>query len=112
MRLPRTILRLACGLFAIAAPPAVAADDFTIVVTEILDRQSAGPLSLMSDEQRQAMTACVSSVLADLPDGSKREIVDGGTFEEREARFGKVLYENHAEWLQKVAGGCAALAFR
>ena len=110
MRFSRTILRLACGLLAIAPLP-VAADNFTTVVTEILDRQSAGPLSLMSDEQRQAMTACVSGVLADLPEGRKRDIVDGGSFEEREARFGKALYENHAEWLQKVAGGCAALAF-
>jgi hypothetical protein len=106
---------LAWALAAVLAPHVVIAqeppDDFPIVVTEILQSQTTGPLSLMPDEKRLRMIECVNTSLADLPEGKKDYISEGATLEERERRFGVVIYENHAEWLQNIAGACAALAF-
>ena len=58
------------------------------------------------------MVACITQVLAGLPKGKKRYILEGADIAEQERRFGRIIFENHAEWLQKIAGGCASLAMR
>jgi hypothetical protein len=36
--------------------------------------------------------------------------MEGAELQEQERRFGKVVFENRAEWLQKIAGACASVA--
>jgi hypothetical protein len=100
---------LALGAF-VSLPPPAAAEDFPDVVSEILNRQVEGPISVMSEKTKEAMVTCVNTVLEALPKGKKRFILAGEDYEERESRFGKVLYQNRAEWVQKIARGCASIA--
>ena len=106
----RTRLILAPVFIASLLAPTAAAEDFSTVVSEILRNRTDGPISEMGDEKKAAMIACVSGVLVDLPSGKKQYVLEGATLDERQDRFGRVLYENHAEWQKKIAGGCAALA--
>ncbi len=91
---------------------AMAAADFPAIVRDILESQTDGPLSQMGPAKRSAMTDCVVASLAPLPTGQKRYIVEGQTFEEQERRFGKVVYDNHAEWEHNIAKACADIALK
>jgi hypothetical protein len=96
----------------LVAPPAAAdvRSDFSNIAAQILMRQTRGPLAEMSEAKRLRMVDCINAVLDGLPKGKKRYILEGGTIGEQERRFGKVLFENRAEWIQKIAGGCARIA--
>lgn len=96
------------GLFQV--PTASLAADFPTVVEEILRSQTEGLISELEEEAKSALIACVKKVLEGLPNGQKRYVVQGETFEERERRFGKVVQDNHAEWKQNIARGCASVA--
>lgn len=102
------------GLAGLALLPAAASADlraeFSGVVSEILMSQTTGAMSLMSDEKKLRVVACVNTVLADLPKGKKRYILEGAELAEQERRFGKVVFENRAEWLQRIARSCASVA--
>ncbi len=91
-------------------PSSGLAQDFPAVVTEILQKQTEGPISQMGETKKAAVIACVNTVLADLPRGRKRYVLEGADFEEREHRFGRVVDENQAEWKQKIARSCADVA--
>lgn len=103
---------VAAGFFATPALAQTRAIDqaFPPVVAEILSGQAEGPISEMNHQHKQAMIKCVNGVLKPLARGKKRFIVAGEDYEEREKRFGKVLYENRAEWVQAIARGCADTA--
>lgn len=107
---PTIVLTAYAALLAGAEP--VAAADFPTVVEEILDNQTDGPLAKMNTAKRRAMTDCVVAALEPLAKGKKRYIVEGADFDEREHRFGKVVYENHAEWQKKIADACAQIALK
>ena len=92
------------------APAPTIADLFPATVTEILSGQTDGRISEMGPLQKQAMIDCVNAVLEPLPNGRKRFIVAGDTYEERERRFGEVLYENRAAGVQTIARGCSRIA--
>jgi hypothetical protein len=102
--------------FCLCAAPAAAQDspvrlaDFPGVVTQILESQKEGRISEMAPAQKQKMIDCVNQALAPMPNGRKRYILRGTSLEEREERFGTVLYENHAEWVQAIAHKCANIA--
>jgi len=100
------------ALLAAAASAGTVAEDFPPVVSSILMRQTTGPLAQMGESKKQRMVECITQVLAGLPKGKKRYILEGADIAEQERRFGKVIFENHAEWLQNIAGGCASLAMR
>ena len=103
---------LAFGLAEISIPAPATAQDFSALVDNILRQQVEGPISVMGEAKKAAMIACVNAVLKALPKGRKRFITQGEDFDERERRFGKVLYDNRAEWVQKIAGGCASIALK
>jgi hypothetical protein len=95
---------------AVAATPvsnAVAGGDFSTTVAQILMAQQDGPVSRLDDGTKQELIACVNSVLAGLPNGKKRFVVEAASFDEQQDRFGAVVMENRAEWKQKIARGCA-----
>jgi hypothetical protein len=46
-------------------------------------------------------------VLADLPNGKKRFVIEGANYDEQQDRFGEVVMANRAEWKQKIARSCA-----
>lgn len=96
--------------FFVLGASLASANDFPTVVTEILNSQTDGPISQMAGEQKQSMIDCVNGVLTDLPKGRKDHILEGTSLEERERRFGIVLHENRAEWMQKVSQGCSSIA--
>ena len=104
MRLERSASAfLAAGVLEVLLVSAAAADEFPTVVTEILTGQMQGA-------HKEAMIDCVNTTLVELPKGRKRFILEGASYQEREQRFGMVLYENRAEWVQKIAGACASIA--
>jgi hypothetical protein len=90
-----------------AATPASAGSSFPAAVGEILRSQSTGPVSQLPAAKKEALIVCVNQVLAALPNGKKRYVVEAATFDEREDRFGRIVMENHAEWKQRIARGCA-----
>lgn len=100
---------IAAGAPAQTPAPTIT-EAFAATVTEILSGQTEGRISEMGPLRKQAMIDCVNAVLEPLPNGRKRFIVAGETFGEREARFGEVLFENRAEWVQAIARGCARIA--
>jgi hypothetical protein len=105
------ILTMLAGLVLLPVPAATdVRADFSSVVTQILMRQTQGPLSEMSDSKRLRMVHCINNVLDDLPKGKKRYVLDGSNLREQERRFGRIVFENRAEWIQKIAGGCARVA--
>jgi hypothetical protein len=111
MRLERSASAfLAAGVLEVLLVSAAAADEFPTVVTEILTGQMQGPISEMQGAHKEAMIDCVNTTLVELPKGRKRFILEGASYQEREQRFGMVLYENRAEWVQKIAGACASIA--
>lgn len=107
-------MRILCAAVAAAAfnvvPTIAVAAEFPAVVAEILHGQKTGRISEMGQEQKRAMIDCVNTVLAKLPNGKKRYVMQGANFEDREHRFGEVVQENHAEWKQKIARGCSSIA--
>jgi hypothetical protein len=64
----------------------------------------------MEEDHKAALIDCVNMVLEGLPNGKKRYVLQGETFEERERRFGEVVQENRAEWKQNIARACASVA--
>jgi hypothetical protein len=98
------------GLAVSCAGPPAAAADFRTVVTEVLQGQTEGRIARMDVAHKAALIACVNEVLEGLPNGKKRHVTEGATFDERERRFGTVVQENRAEWKQKIAKGCASVA--
>jgi hypothetical protein len=113
MRYRRSALAvLFVALFETTASAGTVAEDFPPVLTTILLRQTTGPLSQMGDAKKMLMVACINDVLAGLPKGKKRYILEGIEIAEQERRLGRIIYENRAEWLQKIAGGCARVAMR
>ena len=114
---PRSAIAIiATGFTAVAqaqttqAPAPTIEEAFAATVSEILNGQTEGRISEMGPERKEAMIDCVTHVLEPLPNGRKRFILAGETYEEREARFGEVLFENRAEWVQTIARGCASIA--
>ncbi len=101
---------LVFGLIAPTVSSAEAAADFPSTVAEILNGQTDGPMSRMNPQKKSAMIQCVNGVLAGLPNGQKRYVLEGTDFQDREQRFGKVVLANRAEWKQKIAEGCAKIA--
>jgi len=99
---------VAASFLAVSLPglPASAAE-FPDVVEEILSSQTEGPMSELQGQKKVRMIECVNRVLVDLPKGRKRYVLEGSDYDEREKRFGKVMFENHAEWQQRLARGCA-----
>ncbi len=111
MRLERSVSAfLAAGVLEALLVSAAAADDFPTVVTAILNGQTQGPISEMQGPHKEAMIDCVNTTLVELPNGRKRFILEGASYQEREQRFGTVLYENRAEWVQRIARACASIA--
>lgn len=109
MTFARTLSLLA---LCVGAAPASAQSvaDFPEVVTEILESQKTGRISEMGPAQKQEMINCVNGALSGMPNGRKRYILAGDTLDEREKRFGTVLYENHAQWVQAISHKCADIA--
>jgi hypothetical protein len=87
--------------------PAVAGSSFPAAVEQILRHQQTGPVSRLPADKKDALITCVNEVLAGLPNGSKRYVIQAASFDELEDRFGKVVMENRAEWKQKIARSCA-----
>ena len=99
------------GSLAVAATTgATAGASFQTVVAEVLMNQSDGPVARLSDDKKLELIACVNSVLAGLPNGKKRFVVEAASYDEQEDRFGDVVMENRAEWKQKIARSCARIA--
>ena len=90
----------------------VLAQDFPAVVSKILLSSTDGRMSKLDPGRKQQMVTCVNGVLTKLPNGKKRFVVEGATFDEQESRFGKVVKENRAEWEQKIASACGKIAMR
>ncbi len=109
MTLRKTAI-LAAALGAFGSSTAAQAADFPKVVRSILDSQTTGRLATMGPGKRARMTDCVISTLNGLPNGKKRYIVEGGTLDQQEHRFGEVVQENHAQWKQEIARACAQIA--
>lgn len=91
------------------AGPAFAAD-FSSVVRAILNHQTDGPLAEMDGDRRAKMTDCVVETLAALPQGLKRQILEGENIEDQEHRFGRVVDADHAKWRQTIARQCGHIA--
>ena len=89
---------------------ATAAADFPAAVEEILLQQQDGRLARLDAERKHELIMCINDVLAQLPNGKKRFVIEASDLGEREDRFGSVVMENRAEWKQKIAGACAHLA--
>jgi hypothetical protein len=101
----------ALGMLAVAVTgafsPAVAGITFPAAVEQILRHQTTGPVSRLPAGKKNELISCVNQVLADLPNGQKRYVVQAASLDELEDRFGRVVMENQAEWKQKIARGCA-----
>jgi len=99
----------ALGILAtvLTASPAAAGSSFPAAVEQVLRHQDSGPVSRLPADKKDALIACVNEVLADMPNGRKRYVIQAANFDELEQRFGKVVMENRAEWKQKIARGCA-----
>ncbi|HEX9904638.1 MAG TPA: hypothetical protein VGA77_06710 [Propylenella sp.] len=106
----------AAGALAVLGPlvmPAAAlagAPSFPSAVEQILMSRQDGPVAKLTPDRKRALVVCVNDVLAGLPNGKKRFVIEAADFGELEDRFGKVVMENRAEWKQKIAKGCAHLA--
>ncbi len=87
--------------------PAAAGWSFSSAVETILLHQETGLVSRLSATKKHALVACVNDVLSGLPNGKKRFVIQATNYDELEHRFGQVVMENHAEWKQKIALGCA-----
>lgn len=99
---------LIIGLFVIAAASSAAAgSSFPAAVEQILRHQQEGIVSRLPADKKKALISCVNQVLADLPKGKQRFVIEATSFDELQVRFGKVVMENHAEWKQRIARGCA-----
>ena len=107
-----TAFLAAFGCLQLVATPSSGGvtEEFAAIVAEILNAQTEGRISEMGPQQKTAMIACVNAVLVNMPNGRKRYIMQGANLDEREDRFGKVLYENRGEWVQNVARACAKTA--
>jgi hypothetical protein len=101
----------AATLFFLYVSPAPAAD-FPSIVANVLNSQTDGRIAKLDPATKQQMVNCVNGVLAGLPNGKKKFVVEGANFDEQESRFGKVVKENRAEWEQKIAKGCGQIAMR
>lgn len=99
----------ALGILAtvLTASPAAAGSSFPAAVEQILRHQQSGPVSRLPADKKDALIACVKQVLADMPNGRKRYVIQAANFDELEHRFGKVVLENRAEWKQKIARNCS-----
>jgi len=101
----------AFGMLAVALTgafsPAAARITFPAAVEQILRHQTSGPVSRLPPPKKNELISCVNRVLAELPNGRKRYVIQAASFDELEFRFGKVVMENQAEWKQKIARGCA-----
>ena len=75
---------------------------FPSAVEQVLLRQQGGPLGRLSEEKKLQLIVCVNEVLAALPSGKKRFVIEAGSDDELEHRFGEVVMENRAEWKQKI----------
>ena len=106
----KTIAAAATLLAVTAATTPAFAQDFHSVVEKVLLSQQTGPVSKLPEARKRALVSCVNGVLADLPSGKKRYVVQATSFDEMQARFGKVVMENRAEWKQKIARACASVA--
>lgn len=103
----------ALALLAAATAGAGAAaqgTSFPAAVEQVLRHQQDGPVSKLSDDKKTELIACVNQVLADLPEGKKRYVVEASGYDELEDRFGEVVMENHAQWKQKIAQSCSQYA--
>jgi hypothetical protein len=87
--------------------PAAAGGSFSAAVETILMNQTEGRVSTLSVDKKRELIACVNNVLTEMPNGMKRYVLAAASFNDMEARFGKVVMENRAEWKQKIARGCA-----
>ena len=92
-----------------ATSPATAGVSFPAAVEKILRQQQTGLVSRLPADRKTALIVCVNRVLAGLPNGKKRYVIEATNYVDLEARFGKVVMENHAEWKQKIAQGCASI---
>jgi hypothetical protein len=105
--------RIAGALAVLAAvtlgwtAPAEAGGSFASAVERILMNQKEGRVSTLPLEKKRALIVCVNQVLSEMPNGMKRFVLQAANYNEMEARFGKVVMENRAEWKQKIAQGCA-----
>jgi hypothetical protein len=104
------VLAGAAGVLFLSGIVPVLAADFPTVVANILLSQTDGRISTLDPARKQQMVAWVDGVLVRLPNGKKRFVVEGATFDEQENRFGKVVKENRAEWEQKIASACGKIA--
>jgi hypothetical protein len=86
---------------------ALAGGDFPTVVTQVLMNQADGPVAKLEAGKKQELIACVNTVLADLPNGKKRFVVEGASYDEQQDRFGEEVMAKRAEWKQKIAKRCA-----
>jgi hypothetical protein len=102
-------LIVASSVFAATSATAVT---FPRAVEQILMAQTDGPLAKLDDGRKREMVSCVNDVLAGLPKGKQRFVVEAASFDELENRFGKVVMENRAEWKQKIAKNCAHIVTR
>jgi hypothetical protein len=87
--------------------PATAGPTFPKAVEQVLMKQQEGPVSKLPADRKRQLITCVNQVLAELPNGKKRFVTEAVSYDEMEARFGKVVMENRAEWKQRIAKGCA-----
>jgi hypothetical protein len=114
----KSVIRAAAALLmfgtvaGFGASTAAAGPDFPAAVEQVLMRQQEGPLSRLSEDKKLELIACVNDVLAQLPNGRKRYVIEAASYDELEDRFGQVVMENHAEWKQKIARGCAHIVLR
>jgi hypothetical protein len=98
------VLALGVGF---AVPAGAAGVNFPSAVEQVLLSQEDGPVSQLSQEKKLQLIVCVNDVLAALPSGKKRFVIEAASFDELEDRFGQVVMENRAEWKQKIARSCA-----
>lgn len=109
----RTLTRTA-GAFIVLATvasgwttPVNASGGFEAAVETILMSQTEGRVSTLPADKKRELVACVNQVLAEMPNGMKRFVLEAASFDEMEHRFGQVVMQNHAEWKQAIARGCA-----
>jgi hypothetical protein len=89
--------------------PAAAGPSFPSAVEQILMNQQSGRVSKLPLAKKRELVSCVNQVLAQLPNGKKRFVVEAASYDEMENRFGKVVMENRAEWKQRIAQSCASI---
>lgn len=106
-KLARAVLAVVAAGALAGNSTALAGGDFPSVVAQVLMNQTNGPVSKLDQGKKQALIACVNTVLANLPNGKKRFVVEGASYDEQQDRFGAVVMENRAEWKQKIAKNCA-----